>query len=709
LEAFSLRHSGLDPESRISAWIPAFAGMTTLIYSNIYATFRLRKRRENRGLQRERTEDREVSATARQFKGVWRILTGLIAVGYILFHLYTGYAGPLPNLRQRAVHVGFALILTFIVLPPFARKRGGRWESGFLGIDLAAGAMAVWCCLYIIVKYHWIMEHPAESTSFQLFLGSMAILLALEAGRRAIGLLFPALTLFFLLYANLGPHIPDIPLIGDALAYWGHRGFSIPYLIQIMFLSDQGLWGFVTGISATIVAMFIIFGAFILFTGGGETFIDLAVWATGRFFGGAAKVAVVASGFFGMISGSAVANVATTGTFTIPMMKRLKYGSEFAGAVEATASSGGQITPPIMGAGAFIMAEILEISYLQVAICAAIPAYLYYLGCFSAIHFESVKRNLGRVPPSEIKPLRVIMRPSRSVPMFVPIFVLLGLLLQGYTPETSAFWAIGAAVILYLFSTFKAEEMGMRWWRLIKGMEDAGRSLIKVVPLLVCANIIISLINVTGIGVKMSEFIIAVAGENNFLALILAAAVTLILGMGVPTTAAYLLAAAVIAPSLKMMGFEAIAVHMFIFYYAILSAITPPVCAAVYVGAGIAQADWLKTAWISMRLALVEYMIPFIFIYNTSLLFLGPGETIFTSFITATIGVSMMGCATMGYLAGPLNLFMRLAVLLGSTMCITPGWRSDLAGLGILALVYAYQRLQARKRHGHPDSATLQR
>jgi len=654
---------------------------------------------------RERTEDREISATARQYRGISRILIGLIAVCFVLFHLYTGYAGPFPNLRQRAIHVGFALILTFLVLPPFVRRRGGRWESIFLAVDLGAAAMAVWCCVYIIVKYHWIMEHPAESTPFQLFLGSVAILLALEAGRRSIGILFPILTLLFLLYAYLGPYIPEIPWVGNFLAYWGHRGFSIPYIIQIMFLSDQGLWGFVTGISATIVAMFIIFGAFILFTGGGDTFIDLAVWATGRSYGGAAKVAVVASGLFGMISGSAVANVATTGTFTIPMMKRLKYGREFAGAVEATASSGGQITPPIMGAGAFIMAEILEISYLKVALCAAIPAFLYYLGCFSAIHFESIKRNLGRVPPSEIKPLREIIKPSRSLPLFAPIFILLGFLVRGYTPETSAFWAMVAALVLYTFSTFDISEMGMRWRRIFKGMEDAGRSMIKVVPLLVCANIIISLINITGIGVKMSEFIIALAGENEFTALILAAGVTLILGMGVPTTAAYLLAAAVIAPSLKMMGFEPIAIHMFIFYYAILSAFTPPVCAAVYVAAGIAQADWLRTAWISMRLALVKYIIPFIFIYNTSLLFLGSPETILFSFVTAAIGVAMIGSATMGYLMGPLNPFMGLAVLIGSTMCMIPGWKSDAAGFGILALVYAYQRIQARKNLLSPRQA----
>jgi TRAP transporter 4TM/12TM fusion protein len=653
-------------------------------------------------MKRERTEDREVSATARPYRGIWRLLLGLIAVGYVFFHLYTGYAGPFPNLQQRAVHVGFALVLTFLVLPPLVKGRPGKWDSFFLTLDLGAVFLAVWCCVYVFIQYDWIMDHPAESSSFQLFLGSVAILLSLEAGRRSIGILFPILTAFFLLYAYLGPYIQDIPIIGSWLSYWGHRGFSVPYIIQIMFLSDQGLWGFVTGISATIVAMFIIFGAFILFTGGGETFIDLAVWSTGRFFGGAAKVAVVASGFFGMISGSAVANVATTGTFTIPMMKRLKYGNEFAGAVEATASSGGQITPPIMGAGAFIMAEMLEISYLKVALCAAIPAYLYYLGCFSAVHFESLRRNLERVPPTEIKPLKEIMRPSRSVPLLGPIAILLALLLQGYTPETSAFWAIAVAVVLYLLSVSHFREVRERIGRLLKGMEDAGRSMIKVVPLLVCANIIISLINITGIGVKLSEFIIAIAGEQEFLALLLAAAVTLILGMGVPTTAAYLLAAAVIAPSLKNMGFEPIAVHLFIFYFAILSAITPPVCAAVYVGAGIAQADWVKTAWISMRLALVEYIVPFIFIYNTSLLLLGPVGTILLSLITATIGVSMIGCATMGYLAGPMNPFMRLALLIGSIMCITPGLRSDLAGLGIMALVYAYQKIQARKNLGRP-------
>lgn len=646
---------------------------------------------------REDKKEAEIAAVLRRPTGLAKVIVTLMAAGFVMFHIYTGYAGPFPNLRQRAIHVCFALLLTFSLLPPLARKRKRVWENLFLAVDFALMCMTIFVCTYIVVRYNWIMEHPAESTGFQLILGVVALLLALEAGRRTIGILFPILTALFVLYALLGSHIPDIPLIGDYVAYWGHRGFGIKYIIQVMYLSDQGLWGFVTGISATIVAMFIIFGAFLLFTGGGETFIDLAVWSTGRFYGGAAKVATVASGFFGMISGSAVANVATTGNFTIPMMKKLKYGNAFAGGVEATASSGGQITPPIMGAGAFLMAEILEVPYLKIALSAAIPAYLFYTGVFSAIHFESIKNKLGRVPEDQIKPLREIIKPSRSLPLFIPIIVLLSLMLRGRTPETSAFWAIATGVVLYTFSTLKPAEIKERLIRQFSGMEDAGRSMIKVVPLLVCANIIISLINITGIGVKMSELIISISGNYRFLALVLAAVVTLILGMGVPTTAAYLLAASVIAPSLKEMGFVNIASHMFIFYYAILSAITPPVCAGVYVASGIARSDWLKTAWVALRLALITYILPFMFIFNNSLLFVGPVSKTIWSLAVATAGVVMLGAGTMGYLAGNLNPLLRICIIAGSFLCFSAHTEKAVAAFSIFALIYAYQKLRGRR------------
>lgn len=631
-------------------------------------------------------------------EGIWKIVLSVVAVTFVLFHIYTGFAGPLPNLKQRAVHVGFALILTFSLMRPSRKEGDGSWHSVFLGIDIIFIIMTIISCGYILFNYNWIMEHAAESTNIQLFLGTVALILALEAGRRTIGITFPILTLLFLLYALFGQYIPDIPFIGDYLSYWGHRGFSMKHIIQVMYLSDKGLWGFVTGVSSTIVAIFIIFGGFLLSTGAGDTFMDLAARLTGRFLGGAAKVSVVVSAFFGMLSGSAVANTATTGNFTIPLMKRLKYGNEFAAGVEATASAGGQITPPIMGSAAFLMAELLEMTYIKVAICAIIPAYLFFISVFFAIHFESAKRNLESVPKDHIKPLGEILKPSHSIQLFIPVILLITLMLQGRTPETSAFWAIAVLSMLYTFSTFKVSEIKKRLFRLIAGMDTVGRSLIKVVPLLVCANIIVSLITLTGIGVNISEVIIGLSGSHSYLALGLAAIVALMLGMGVPTPAAYLLGAAVVAPSLTSMGFEPIASHMFVLYFAILSVLTPPVCPGVYVAAGIADADWLKTAWVAIRLAIVKYILPFMFILNTSLLMLGPTSKIIWSVATATMGVYMIAAGTMGFLLENLGIVMRLVLIAGSLLCFTSNAINVFIGVTLGGCVFAYQMIDRKKQ-----------
>ena len=630
-------------------------------------------------------------------EGIWKIVLSVVAVTFVLFQIYTGFAGPLPNLKQRAIHVGFALILTFFLIRPTKKKAENTWASLFLGIDTIFILMAIISCSYIFFNYNWIMENPAESTNIQLFLGTAALILALEAGRRTIGITFPVLTLFFLLYALFGQYIPDIPLIGDYLSYWGHRGFSMKHIIQVMYLSDKGLWGFVTGVSSTIVAIFIIFGGFLLSTGAGDTFMDLAARLTGKSIGGAAKVSVVVSAFFGMLSGSAVANTATTGNFTIPLMKRLKYGNEFAAGVEATASAGGQITPPIMGSAAFLMAELLEMTYIKVAICAIIPAYLFFISVFFAIHFESARRNLESVPKDHIKPIGEILKPSRSITLLIPVILLITLMLQGRTPEASAFWAIAALSMLYTFSTFKVSEIKKRLFRLIAGMDTVGRSLIKVVPLLVCANIIVSLITLTGIGVNISEIIIGLSGSHSYLALGLAAIVALMLGMGVPTPAAYLLGAAVVAPSLTSMGFEPIASHMFVLYFAILSVLTPPVCPGVYVAAGIANADWLKTAWVAIRLAIVKYILPFMFILNTSLLMLGPTSKIIWSVATATIGVYMIAAGTMGFLIENLGIVMRFVLIAGSLLCFTSNSILVFIGVTLGACILAYQMIDRKK------------
>ena len=646
------------------------------------------------GSEKKQTEKK---SRMRQPQGIWDRILALVAGAFVLFHVYTAYMGPFPNLRQRAIHVCFALILVFAFMRPLGRKVTGSWRRLPIIADVVFMIITIISCVYVVVDYHWIMEHPAEITPFQMAVGLPLLVLVLEAGRRTVGILFPLLTSIFIIYAVGGQYIPDIPIIGKYLAYWGHRGFSFEHIIQVLYLSDKGIWGFVTGISSTLVAIFIIFGGVLLATGQGETFMDLAICLTGRFYGGAAKVSTLASGFFGMMSGSAVANVVTTGNFTIPLMKRLKYGKEFAAGVEATASTGGQITPPIMGAGAFLMAEFLEMPYISVAIAACIPAFLFYTAVFSAIHIESHKRQLVRLPSEEIKPLKQVLKPSRSIPLFIPIIILISLMLNGHTPEWSAFWATISFAGIFTFSTLRPAEIKERFSKLVKGMRAIADSLMKIVPLLVCANVIVSLISLTGLSVNMSELIISISGQNILLALGLAALVALILGMGIPTPAAYLLGASVVAPSLSEMGFAPLAAHMFIFYFAILSAITPPVCAGVYVASGIAGSDWLKTSWVAIRLSLVTYILPFVFIFNTSLLMQGATGGILWSLFICFMGVLMLAAGIMGYLFVAIPVLVRLGFVVGAFLCLSTDPVFGSIGMLLGISLYLYQRYCQKK------------
>ncbi|MGD8562349.1 MAG: TRAP transporter fused permease subunit [Desulfarculaceae bacterium] len=635
-------------------------------------------------------------------QGIWDRILALVAGAFVLFHVYTSYMGPFPNLRQRAIHVCFALILVFAFMRPFGKKLTGSWRNIPIAADAVFIIITIISCAYVVIDYHWIMEHPAEITAFQMAVGLLLLFLVLEAGRRTVGILFPLLTAFFILYAVAGQYIPDIPVIGDYLAYWGHRGFSFEHIIEVLYLSDKGIWGFVTGISSTLVAIFIIFGGVLLATGQGETFMDLAICLTGRFYGGAAKVSTLASGFFGMMSGSAVANVVTTGNFTIPLMKRLKYGKEFAAGVESTASTGGQITPPIMGAGAFLMAEFLEIPYISVAIAACIPAFLFYTAVFSAIHIESHKRQMASLPSDEIKPFKEVMKPSRSIPLFIPIIILISLMLSGRTPEWSAFWATVSFAAIFVFSTLKPNEIKQRSRKLLVGMRTIASSLMKIVPLLVCANVIVSLISLTGLSVNMSEMIISISGKSAFLALGLAALVSLILGMGIPTPAAYLLGASVVAPSLIEMEFTPLAAHMFVFYFAILSAITPPVCAGVYVASGIAGSEWLKTSWVAIRLSMVTYILPFIFIFNTSLLMLGATSDILWSVFVCFIGVLMLSAGVMGYLFAAIPALVRVAFLIGALLCLSTDPVLGSIGIAVGVGLLLFQIFFQKKRETNP-------
>ena len=414
-----------------------------------------------------------------------------------------------------------------------------------------------------------------------------------------------------LLYALLGEYLPGS---------LGHRGFDIEFVTETIFLGDLGIWGMLTGVAATVIAAFVLFGALLLHTGGGQSFMDLAMRLGGRQKGGAAKIAIISSGLFGMISGSAVANVATTGNFTIPMMRRLGYPGPLAAAVEAVASTGGQIAPPIMGAAAFVMAEILGIAYVDVMVAAIIPAVLFYLSVFVTVHIVATRRNLKLVPEDELPAWSEILALRKVLPIIAALGGLAVGIFMGRSVATSAFYGMIALLIAFVATSAGRLSVGEMFKRVLAGVTDAGKGMVIIGVLLAGAQILVSMINMTGIGVTLSSMIVAIAGDSTVLVAIIVGLVCLIMGMGLPTTAAYVLVAAVLAPAMTAVGVEPLTAHLFVFYFATISVITPPVCVAVFVAAGIAQTNWLPAAFEAVRLGAMTYIVPF-------MLLLYPGMT----------------------------------------------------------------------------------
>ncbi|MCT7376628.1 TRAP transporter permease [Chelativorans salis] len=450
------------------------------------------------------------------------------------------------------------------------------------------------------------------ATTLDKVLTAGLVLAVLELGRRTVGVIFPALVVLGLAYALFGNHLPG------AL---GHRGFDSAFVTETIFLGDLGIWGMLTGVAATVIAAFVLFGALLLHSGGGQAFMDLAMRLGGRQPGGAAKIATIASGLFGMISGSAVANVATTGNFTIPMMVRLGYPRPFAAAVEAVASTGGQIAPPIMGAAAFVMAEILGVPYLTIITGAVLPAILFYVSVFVTVHFVALRRNLAIVPEDELPAWRTIAAPRRVLPILAALGGLgIGIWL-GRSIATSAFYGIVGLLIAFVVTQAGKQRPRDMMKRVVVGLADAGKGMVIIGVLLAGAQVLVSMINLTGIGVTLSSLIVTLAGDSVVLVALIVGAVCLIMGMGLPTTAAYVLVAAVLAPAMTAVGVDPLAAHLFVFYFATISVITPPVCVAVFVGSGIANTNWLPAAGEAVRLGAVTYLVPF-------LLLLYPGMTL---------------------------------------------------------------------------------
>lgn len=546
-----------------------------------------------------------------------RNLRSVLALGLGLFILWTAIAGPFDALVQRSIMLALVITLGFLT---FRLRIGGRTPLWAMALDALLWLGSLTACLYVSATAETIMTSLPLAKPADMAMVAVLVLTLLELSRRAVGIAFPILITIGILYVFFGDRIEGS---------LGHRGYDIYFVTETLLLSDIGIWGTLTGIAATMIAAFVLFGAMLLRTGGGETFMDLAILVSGRRVGGAAKIATIASAAFGTVNGSAVANVATTGSMTIPLMKRIGYPAPLAAAVEAVASTGGQITPPILGAAAFIMAEIVGVDYLRIALAALIPAILFYAGALMTIHLIALRNNYGVVPPEDIPPAREVLTLARLSPIVGGLGGLLWMLMTGRSVAFSAAMGIICMVVPFIIGDLIVNrDVKATGKKLLGGLSDSGSGIVIVFVMLAGAQILVSLVNMTGVGVTISAMTITLGGQNEILIGLIVALACLVLGMGIPTTAAYVLVAAVMAPALISIGIEPLASHMFVFYYATISVITPPLCVAVFVAASIAGTGWWGVALNAVRLGAVTYVVPFMFLTYPGMLWSGTGYEI---------------------------------------------------------------------------------
>lgn len=514
-----------------------------------------------------------------------------------------------------------------------------------------------------------VIPHPND-----MWAAIAGIVLILELTRRLAGMALVIIVGVFLAYGFLGPWLPGV---------LNHRGYAPGRFFAFIF-TDNGILGPTTSISSTYIILFITFAAFLQASRVGEYFVNFAFAAAGSSRGGPAKVAVFASGLMGMINGTSAGNVVATGSLTIPLMKRVGYRPQTAASVEAAASTGGQIMPPIMGAGAFIMAEITAIPYRDIAIAAIIPAVLYFVSVYFMVDKEALKNDMKGLPRSELPSFALM---ARRVYLFVPIIILIGALFLGYSVIRAGTLSMAAAAVV---SWLTPHKMSLK--AILYAFEIAARMALQMVAVCAAAGIIVGVIALTGVGTRFSSLLLDLAGANQFVALVFAMLVAIILGMGMPTTAAYAVAAAVIAPGLVRMGIEPLTAHFFIFYYAVISAITPPVALAAYAGAAIAQSDPMKTSVESFRFGLAAFVVPFMFFFSSEMLMQGEWIDIARVFATALFGIYLMASAVQGWMWGRLSAPLRVVTLVAALAMIEGSLLTDLIGLGGAALVLVIQR-----------------
>jgi TRAP transporter 4TM/12TM fusion protein len=721
--------------------------------------------------QRELIAKYDAESNFRKLVGPVALLVTALSVALSSFHVYTAGFGLLVEIKHRAFHLAMVLGLVFLVFPraPLSSLKGDRVRAWlvalifatfylYLAWDLVSRFSASgelkhgWAYLLLVGciaaatlpiprlqgqphKVGWLdaplaLAAAAVSAYFLFFfddvfiarvgspiaqdylMGVLAIIMVMEATRRAMGPMLPAIAMACLLYALLGRYMPGV---------LAHRGYTVVRVVNHIYVGTEGIYGIAVGVVATYVFHFVLFGVLAQMTGLGKLFMDLATIAAGRYSGGPAKVCVVSSGLFGMISGSPVANAVTTGALTIPMMKKYGFSARFAGAIEASASCGGQVTPPVMGASAFVMAEMLNIPYKELAIIAIVPALFHYLACLTMVHLEARRLKLEGVDARLIPKIGFVVR--RGWHLFIPLIALVTLLLLDYTPFLAAFWGIVLTVacsyiplITRRLGVGELEGQTLTPRLLIKGFEEGAKSALAIGAVCACVGLILGTLTLSGLGFKFSGAVVELSadvahalvaidftgllsehGTQVFAGLLFVAIACILMGTGIPTTPTYIILASIAAPALVKLGVPLLATHFFVFYYGVLADVTPPVAMAAYAAAGIAGSEPMRTGLAAFRLSMGKALVPFMFVYTPSLLFIGfNGAEFATALVSGVVCVIALSAAYIGHFRAAIRWPSKAVLTIAGLMLVVNDWRLDLVGIAVVAATLAYNAWQAR-------------
>ncbi len=622
--------------------------------------------------------DRE-SNTA-HYTGWPKKIVAAIAITFSVFQLYTAIFGVLDAQLQRAVHLGFGLALAYLLYP---FRRAWTRDHYFHPIDIVFAVLGAATPAYLVIQYRELITRAGTVSPVDTVVGGLGILLVIEATRRVVGLPMVTVVLAFIAYAFLGPYMPGV---------LAHRGLTPEQLIGHLYFTTEGIFGIPLGVSSTFIFLFILFGAYLESTGLGKFFIDLANAVAGWASGGPAKFAVLSSGLMGTVSGSSVANVVGTGSLTIPMMKKLGYNANFAGAVEAAASTGGQLMPPVMGAAAFLMAEFVGVPYIDVVKAAAIPALLYFTGVWLGVHFEAKRKKLKGIPRAELpNPLTLLKERGH---LAIPLVVIVYLLVAGYTPMRAAL----VAIFLSILCAMLRKSTRMKPIEIVYGLERGAKGVLGVLVACASAGIIIGVVTKTGVGLRLASGLIDLAGGMLLPAMFFTMITAIVLGMGVPTTANYVITSTIAAPALEQMGVPVLAAHMFVFYFGIIADVTPPVALAAYAGAGISGGNALKTGVHASKLAIAAFIIPYVFVLSPVLLMVDATPLALVSVtLSALLGMIAISSALCGFLADHCRPYERILLIIAGLLMIKPGGITDLVGLVLFVVILVMQYRRAKE------------